>query len=131
MENEKTIKACVEDELNRELEQIKDLELGSDQMLKAASTIETLHKVRMSEKNSDDALTAKNEELKLEAKKARNAMIVSLVGTGATIGLAAYRGELARWVLNLGLEFEKTDIWRSKTVGEFYKGLFNMVFKDR
>lgn len=120
MENEKTIKGTVDEELNRELEAMKDLELGSDKMLTAANTVKVMHDVRMNETNGE-----------LEAKKARNAMIVSLVGTAVTVGTTLYKSELARGILNMGLEFEKSDIWKSKTVGEFYKGIFGMIFKDR
>ena len=120
MENEKTINGTVDEELNRELEAMKNLRLGSEEMKTAADTVKIMHDIRVNELNS-----------KLEAKKAKYTIIGSITGAAATFGLTVYRSELARWILNAGIEFEKSDIWKSKTVGEFYKGIFGTIFRNR
>lgn len=125
------IKEKLDKELDRELDQLGEMELGTDAMVKAVSTIETLHKLRMNEKNSDDSSELENKKLKIELKKSQNLLIGSLVATGASFALGVYRTDALRWLMNVTTEFEKTGIYVSKASGELVKGAFNLMFKDK
>lgn len=125
------IKEKLDKELDREIDLIGELELGTDAMLKAASTVETIHKLRMNEKNSEESSEIERQKLAVETKKSRNLLIASLVASGTSLALGLYRTDALKWLMNVTTEFERTGNYVSKTSGELLKGAFNLMFKDR
>ena len=119
-------------ELERELGELEGLELGSDQMQKAAATIEMMHKLRMNEVNSDRdlevkkaELEAKEKELALETKKAKDTKMVALIGTGVTLGTFAVKLVNDNLWMAKGFKFEETGTFCSKVFGEIWRGFFH------
>lgn len=126
------LKEKLNKELERELGELEGLELGSDQMQKAAATIETMHKLRMNEVNSDRdlevkkaELEAKEKELALETKKAKDAKVIAFVGTGVTLGTFAVKLVNDNLWMAKGFKFEETGTFCSKVFGEIWRGFFH------
>lgn len=126
------LKEKLNKELERELGELEGLELGSDQMQKAAATIEMMHKLRMNEVNSDRDLEvkkaefeAKEKELTLETKKAKDAKVIAFVGTGVTLGTFAIKLVNDNLWMAKGFKFEETGTFCSKVFGEIWRGFFH------
>lgn len=126
------LKEKLNKELERELGELEGLELGSDQMQKAATTIEMMHKLRMNEVNSDRdlevkkaELKAKEKELALETKKAKDAKVIAFVGTGVTLGTFAIKLVNDNLWMAKGFKFEETGTFCSKVFGEIWRGFFH------
>lgn len=126
------LKEKLNKELERELGELEGLELGSDQMQKAAATIEMMHKLRMNEVNSDRdlevkkaELEAKEQELALETKKAKDAKVIAFVGTGVTLGTFAIKLVNDNLWMAKGFKFEETGTFCSKVFGEIWRGFFH------
>lgn len=126
------LKEKLNKELERELGELEGLELGSDQMQKAAATIEMMHKLRMNEVNSDRdlevkkaELEAKEKELALETKKAKDAKVIAFVGTGVTLGTFAIKLANDNLWMAKGFKFEETGTFCSKVFGEIWRGFFH------
>lgn len=126
------LKEKLNKELERELGELEGLELGSDQMQKAAATIEMMHKLRMNEVNSDRdlevkkaELISKEKELSLEAKKAKDAKVIAFVGTGVTLGTFAIKLVNDNLWMAKGFKFEETGTFCSKVFGEIWRGFFH------
>lgn len=126
------LKEKLNKELERELGELEGLELGSDQMQKAAATIEIMHKLRMNEVNSDRdlevkkaELISKEKELSLEAKKAKDAKVIAFVGTGVTLGTFAIKLVNDNLWMAKGFKFEETGTFCSKVFGEIWRGFFH------
>lgn len=126
------IKEKLNKELERELGELEGLELGSDQMQKAAATIEMMHKLRMNEVNSDRdlevkkaELEAKEKELALETKKAKDAKVIAFVGSGITLGTFAIKLVNDNLWMAKGFKFEETGTFCSKVFGEIWRGFFH------
>lgn len=126
------LKEKLNKELERELGELEGLELGSDQMQKAAATIEMMHKLRMNEVNSDRdlevkkaELEAKEKELALETKKAKDARVIAFVGTGVTLGTFAVKLVNDNLWMAKGFKFEETGTFCSKVFGEIWRGFFH------
>lgn len=126
------LKEKLNKELERELGELEGLELGSDQMRKAAATIEMMHKLRMNEVNSDRdlevkkaELEAKEKELALETKKAKDAKVIAFVGTGVTLGTFAIKLVNDNLWMAKGFKFEETGTFCSKVFGEIWRGFFH------
>jgi len=126
------LKEKFDKELERELGELEGLELGSDQMQKAAATIEMMHKLRMNEVNSDRdlevkkaELEAKEKELALETKKAKDAKVIAFVGTGVTLGTFAIKLVNDNLWMAKGFKFEETGTFCSKVFGEIWRGFFH------
>lgn len=126
------LKEKLDKELERELGELEGLELGSDQMQKAAATIEMMHKLRMNEVNSDRdlevkkaELEAKEKELALETKKAKDAKVIAFVGTGVTLGTFAIKLVNDNLWMAKGFKFEETGTFCSKVFGEIWRGFFH------
>lgn len=126
------LKEKLNKELERELGELEGLELGSDQMQKAAATIEMMHKLRMNEVNSDRdlevkkaELEAKEKELMLETKKAKDAKVIAFVGTGVTLGTFAIKLVNDNLWMAKGFKFEETGTFCSKVFGEIWRGFFH------
>lgn len=126
------LKEKLNKELERELGELEGLELGSDQMQKAAATIEMMHKLRMNEVNSDRdlkvkkaELEAKEKELAIEAKKAKDAKVIAFVGTGVTLGTFAIKLVNDNLWMAKGFKFEETGTFCSKVFGEIWRGFFH------
>lgn len=126
------LKEKLNKELERELGELEELELGSDQMQKAAATIEMMHKLRMNEVNSDRdlevkkaELEAKEKELALETKKAKDAKVIAFVGTGVTLGTFAIKLVNDNLWMAKGFKFEETGTFCSKVFGEIWRGFFH------
>lgn len=126
------LKEKFDKELERELGELEGLELGSDQMQKAAATIEMMHKLRMNEVNSDRdlevkkaELEAKEKELTLETKKAKDAKVIAFVGTGVTLGTFAVKLVNDNLWMAKGFKFEETGTFCSKVFGEIWRGFFH------
>ena len=126
------LKEKLNKELERELGELEGLELGSDQMRKAAATIEMMHKLRMNEVNSDRdlevkkaELEAKEKELTLETKKAKDAKVIAFVGTGVTLGTFAIKLVNDNLWMAKGFKFEETGTFCSKVFGEIWRGFFH------
>lgn len=126
------LKEKLNKELERELGELEGLELGSDQMQKAAATIETMHKLRMNEVNSDRdlevkkaELEVKEKELALETKKAKDTKMVALIGTGVTLGTFAVKLVNDNLWMAKGFKFEETGTFCSKVFGEIWRGFFH------
>ena len=125
------LKEKLNKELERELGELEGLELGSDQMQKAAATIEMMHKLRMNEVNSDRdlevkkaELEAKEKELALETKKAKDAKVIAFVGSGITLGTFAVKLVNDNLWMAKGFKFEETGTFCSKVFGEIWRGFF-------
>lgn len=126
------LKEKLDKELERELGELEGLELGTDQMQKAAATIEMMHKLRMNEVNSDRdlevkkaELEAKEKELALETKKAKDARVIAFVGTGVTLGTFAVKLVNDNLWMAKGFKFEETGTFCSKVFGEIWRGFFH------
>lgn len=126
------LKEKLDKELERELGELEGLELGSDQMQKAAATIEMMHKLRMNEIGSDRdlevkkaELEAKEKELALETKKAKDAKVIAFVGTGVTLGTFAVKLVNDNLWMAKGFKFEETGTFCSKVFGEIWRGFFH------
>lgn len=119
------LKEKLNKELERELGELEGLELGSDQMQKAAATIEMMHKLRMNEVNSDRDLEVKEKELALETKKAKDAKVIAFVGTGVTLGTFAIKLVNDNLWMAKGFKFEETGTFCSKVFGEIWRGFFH------
>lgn len=126
------LKEKLNKELERELGELEGLELGSDQMQKAAATIEMMHKLRMNEVDSDRdlevkkaELEAKEKELALETKKAKDAKVIAFVGTGVTLGTFAVKLVNDNLWMAKGFKFEETGTFCSKVFGEIWRGFFH------
>lgn len=126
------LKEKLNKELERELGELEGLELGSDQMQKAAATIEMMHKLRMNEVNSDRdlevkkaELEVKEKELALETKKAKDAKVIAFVGTGVTLGTFAIKLVNDNLWMAKGFKFEETGTFCSKVFGEIWRGFFH------
>lgn len=126
------LKEKLNKELERELGELEGLELGSDQMQKAAATIEMMHKLRMNEVNSDRdlevkkaELEAKEKELALETKKAKDAKVIAFVGSGITLGTFAVKLVNDNLWMAKGFKFEETGTFCSKVFGEIWRGFFH------
>ena len=126
------LKEKLNKELERELGELEGLELGSDQMQKAAATIEMMHKLRMNEVNSDRdlevkkaELEAKEKDLALETKKAKDAKVIAFVGTGVTLGTFAIKLVNDNLWMAKGFKFEETGTFCSKVFGEIWRGFFH------
>lgn len=126
------LKEKLDKELERELGELEGLELGSDQMQKAAATIEMMHKLRMNEIGSDRdlevkkaELEAKEKELALETKKAKDAKVIAFVGTGVTLGTFAIKLVNDNLWMAKGFKFEETGTFCSKVFGEIWRGFFH------
>lgn len=126
------LKEKLDKELERELGELEGLELGTDQMQKAAATIEMMHKLRMNEVNSDRdlevkkaELEAKEKELALETKKAKDTKMVALIGTGVTLGTFAIKLVNDNLWMAKGFKFEETGTFCSKVFGEIWRGFFH------
>ena len=126
------LKEKLDNELERELGELEGLELRSDQMQKAAATIEMMHKLRMNEVNSDRdlevkkaELEAKEKELTLETKKAKDAKVIAFVGTGVTLGTFAIKLVNDNLWMAKGFKFEETGTFCSKVFGEIWRGFFH------
>lgn len=126
------LKEKLNKELERELGELEGLDLGSDQMQKAAATIEMMHKLRMNEVNSDRdlevkkaELEAKEKELALETKKAKDAKVIAFVGTGVTLGTFAIKLVNDNLWMAKGFKFEETGTFCSKVFGEIWRGFFH------
>lgn len=126
------LKEKLNKELERELGELEGLELGSDQMQKAAATIEMMHKLRMNEVNSDRdlevkkaELETKEKELALETKKAKDAKVIAFVGTGVTLGTFAIKLVNDNLWMAKGFKFEETGTFCSKVFGEIWRGFFH------
>lgn len=126
------LKEKLNKELERELGELEGLELGSDQMQKAAATIEMMHKLRMNEIGSDRdlevkkaELEAKEKELTLETKKAKDAKVIAFVGTGVTLGTFAIKLVNDNLWMAKGFKFEETGTFCSKVFGEIWRGFFH------
>lgn len=126
------LKEKLNKELERELGELEGLELGSDRMQKAAATIEMMHKLRMNEVNSDRdlevkkaELEAKEKELTLETKKAKDAKVIAFVGTGVTLGTFAVKLVNDNLWMAKGFKFEETGTFCSKVFGEIWRGFFH------
>lgn len=126
------LKEKLDKELERELGELEGLELGSDQMQKAAATIEIMHKLRMNEVNSDRdlevkkaELISKEKELSIEAKKAKDAKVIAFVGTGVTLGTFAIKLVNDNLWMAKGFKFEETGTFCSKVFGEIWRGFFH------
>lgn len=126
------LKEKLNKELERELGELEGLELGSDQMQKAAATIEMMHKLRMNEVNSDRdlevkkaELKAKEKELALETKKAKDAKVIAFVGSGITLGTFAVKLVNDNLWMAKGFKFEETGTFCSKVFGEIWRGFFH------
>ena len=126
------LKEKLNKELERELGELEGLELGSDQMQKAAATIEMMHKLRMNEVNSDRdlevkkaELETKEKELALETKKAKDAKVIVFVGTGVTLGTFAIKLVNDNLWMAKGFKFEETGTFCSKVFGEIWRGFFH------
>lgn len=126
------LKEKLNKELERELGELEGLELGSDQMQKAAATIEMMHKLRMNEIGSDRdlevkkaELEAKEKELSLETKKAKDAKVIAFVGTGVTLGTFAIKLVNDNLWMAKGFKFEETGTFCSKVFGEIWRGFFH------
>lgn len=126
------LKEKFDKELERELGELEGLELGSDQMQKAAATIEMMHKLRMNEVNSDRdlevkkaELEAKEKELALDTKKAKDAKVIAFVGTGVTLGTFAIKLVNDNLWMAKGFKFEETGTFCSKVFGEIWRGFFH------
>lgn len=126
------LKEKLNKELERELGELEGLELGSDQMQKAAATIEMMHKLRMNEVNSDRdlevkkaELEAKEKELALETKKAKDAKVIAFVGTGVTLGTFAIKLVNDNLWMAKGFKFEETGTFCSKVFREIWRGFFH------
>ena len=126
------LKEKLNKELERELGELEGLELGSDQMQKAAATIEMMHKLRMNEDNSDRDLEVKKadleateKELALETKKAKDAKVIAFVGTGVTLGTFAIKLVNDNLWMAKGFKFEETGTFCSKVFGEIWRGFFH------
>ena len=125
------LKEKLDKELERELGELEGLELGSDQMQKAAATIEMMHKLRMNEVNSDRdlevkkaELEAKEKELALETKKAKDSKVIAFVGSGITLGTFAIKLVNDNLWMAKGFKFEETGTFCSKVFGEIWRGFF-------
>lgn len=126
------LKEKFDKELERELGELEGLELGSDQMQKAAATIEMMHKLRMNEIGSDRdlevkkaELEAKEKELALETKKAKDAKVIAFVGTGVTLGTFAIKLVNDNLWMAKGFKFEENGTFCSKVFGEIWRGFFH------
>ena len=126
------LKEKLDKELERELGELEGLELGSDQMQKAAATIEMMHKLRMNEIGSDRDLEVKKAELEvkerelaLETKKAKDAKVIAFVGTGVTLGTFAVKLVNDNLWMAKGFKFEETGTFCSKVFGEIWRGFFH------
>ena len=126
------LKEKLNKELERELGELEGLELGSDQMQKAAATIEMMHKLRMNEVNSDRdlevkkaELEAKEKEFALETKKAKDAKVIAFVGSGITLGTFAVKLVNDNLWMAKGFKFEETGTFCSKVFGEIWRGFFH------
>lgn len=126
------LKEKLNKELERELGELEGLELGSDQMQKAAATIEMMHKLRMNEIGSDRdlevkkaELEAKEKELALETKKAKDAKVIAFVGTGVTLGTFAIKLVNDNLWMAKGFKFEETGTFCSKVFWEIWRGFFH------
>lgn len=125
------IKEKLDKELKRELDSLEGLELGSDQMQKAAATIEMMHKLRMNEVNSEKdfevkkaELEAKEKELALETKKAKDTKMVALIGTGVTLGTFAVKLVNDNLWMAKGFKFEETGTFCSKVFAGIWANFF-------
>lgn len=125
------LKEKLNKELERELGELEGLELGSDQMQKAAATIEMMHKLRMNEVNSDRdlevkkaELEAKEKELALETKKAKDAKVIAFVGTGVTLGTFAIKLVNDNLWMAKGFKFEETGTFCSKVFAGIWANFF-------
>lgn len=126
------LKEKLDKELERELGELEGLELGSDQMQKAAATIEMMHKLRMNEIGSDRdlevkkaELEAKEKELALETKKAKDAKVIAFIGSGITLGTFAVKLVNDNLWMAKGFKFEETGTFCSKVFGEIWRGFFH------
>lgn len=125
------LKEKLNKELERELGELEGLELGSDQMQKAAATIEMMHKLRMNEIGSDRdlevkkaELEAKEKELALETKKAKDAKVIAFVGTGVTLGTFAVKLVNDNLWMAKGFKFEETGTFCSKVFAGIWANFF-------
>ena len=125
------LKEKLNKELERELGELEGLELGSDQMQKAAATIEMMHKLRMNEVNSDRdlevkkaELEAKEKELALETKKAKDAKVIAFVGTGVTLGTCAIKLVNDNLWMAKGFTFKENGTFCSKVFAGIWANFF-------
>lgn len=118
------IKEKLDRELEQRIEYLSQMTLGSDDMSKAVETISKLHELRMAEKKADDALEAEKQKLAIELKKAKDAKIMSIIGTGVTIGTFATKLAFDNLWMARGFKFEETGTFCSKIFGEIWKGYF-------
>ena len=125
------LKEKLDKELERELGELEGLELGTDQMQKAAATIEMMHKLRMNEVNSDRdlevkkaELEAKEKELALETKKAKDARVIAFVGSGITLGTFAVKLVNDNLWMAKGFKFEETGTFCSKVFAGIWANFF-------
>lgn len=125
------LKEKLDKELERELSELEGLELGSDQMAKAAATVAEMHKLRMNEVNSDRdlevkkaELEAKEKELALETKKAKDAKVIAFVGSGITLGTFAVKLVNDNLWMAKGFKFEETGTFCSKVFAGIWANFF-------
>ena len=125
------LKEKLDKELERELGELEGLELGTDQMQKAAATIEMMHKLRMNEIGSDRdlevkkaELEAKEKELALETKKAKDAKVIAFVGSGITLGTFAVKLVNDNLWMAKGFKFEETGTFCSKVFAGIWANFF-------
>lgn len=118
------IKKKLDKEIDRQLEEISGMPVGSAEMAKAVETLSELHNLRMEEKKESDANEVEREKIAVELKKAKDAKIASFVGAGMTLGMFAVRLVNDNMWMTKGFKFEETGTLCSKVFAEVWKGVF-------
>lgn len=128
------IRNKIDKEIDRQLDKISTMEVGSDSMTNSIKTLTELHKLRMDETKSEESvkmevekLNVEKEKVKLERKTSRTNTIVSVLGTVATVGMFAVRLANDNVWLARGFKFEESGIYTSKV----FDGIWKTVFRHK
>lgn len=140
--NNTDIVTKIDEELLNELAKLGTLDPNADEAKDLIKNIQTLHQMRVKEKDLSiedskiqndyylnqrkldiDELKASNDN-KNERIRARDARILQLVGFGVTLGTFAIGWGLRSKWLAKGFKFEETGTFSSKTMMECFKEVF-------
>lgn len=140
--NNTDIVTKIDEELLNELTKLGTLDPNADEAKDLIKNIQTLHQMRVKEKDLSiedskiqndyylnqrkldiDELKASNDN-KNERIRARDARILQLVGFGVTLGTFAIGWGLRSKWLAKGFKFEETGTFSSKTMMECFKEVF-------
>lgn len=123
------------EEIERMINEIKDLDVGSEEYRRASESLTKLYsektkielemaKLEMEDLKHADDVKVSDVKNEIEKKKARNAFIGDLIKTGVTLGLGVGAIAFKKWGLKGSWDFEKTDSYSSTTSRSIFQELF-------